>query len=69
MQNLALGVVVVGAAVDLVGAVGLLGDNEASDEVRENEVAETPEKIGAVADGLAETVGATDEDDHFPTLF
>ena len=55
-----LSVVVGGAFDDLGSAVGLLGNNEASDGVWENEIGEAPDEVGFVADFVGEAVGAAD---------
>ena len=52
--------VVFGASCDFLGAVGLLGNNEASDGVWENEIGEAPDEVGFVADFVGEAVGAAD---------
>lgn len=60
--------VVFGAFYDFLGAVGLLGDDEASDGVWENEIGEAPDKVGFVADFVGEAVSAADENDYFATI-
>lgn len=52
--------VVVGAPHDFLGAVGLLGDEESSDLVWEDQFGKTPEEIGFFSDFFGEAVGAAD---------
>ena len=61
-------VMVGGAFGNFGGAVDLLGDNEASKCVREDEFGKTPKEVGVTARFFGEAVGAADQNDNIFSL-
>ena len=57
--------VIVGTSGDFAGAVDLFADDEAGEHVREDELAEAPDEVGAVARVLRNAEGAADDDVNF----